>query len=81
LTFPDTVHVGSRITRMGRSSFTMEHRVISEAQRAIAAEGDSTLVAFDYVAQKPVPLSDDLRAQIHQLEGKSLTGTSEGVAP
>ena len=50
LKFPDTVHVGARITRLGRSSLTMEHCIISESLRAVAAEGDSTLVAFDYLA-------------------------------
>jgi acyl-CoA thioester hydrolase len=73
LKFPDTVHVGARIVRLGRSSLTMEHRVVSESLRAIAAEGDSTLVAYDYLAQKPVPLGAELRAQIEQVERKSLS--------
>src|SRR5678815_2496598 len=28
LKYPDTVHVGARIIRIGRSSLTMEHRLI-----------------------------------------------------
>ena len=71
LKFPDTVHVGARITRLGRSSLTMEHRLVSEYWRAVAAEGDSTLVAFDYLAQKSVPLPPEVRARIEQLEGKT----------
>ena len=70
LTFPDTVHVGARITRIGRSSLTMEHRVVSESLQAIAAEGDSTLVTFDYAAQKSIALPADVRARIEALEGK-----------
>jgi acyl-CoA thioester hydrolase len=70
LKFPDTVHIGARITRLGRSSLTMEHRIVSESLRAVAAEGDSTLVAFDYLNQKSVPISAELRARIEQLEGK-----------
>src|SRR5258708_195882 len=31
LTYPDTVRVGARVTRLGRSSLTMEHRVTSDA--------------------------------------------------
>lgn len=72
LRFPDTVHIGARITRIGRSSLTMEHRILSEQLRAVVAEGDSTLVAFDYVSQKSVPLSDVMRAAIEQLEEKRL---------
>ncbi len=71
LKFPDTVQIGARITRLGRSSLTMEHRIVSELQCAVAAEGDSTMVAFDYLAQKSVPLPAELRAKIEQLEGKS----------
>jgi len=73
LTYPDTVHVGARITRIGNSSLKMEHRIISERLAAVAADGDSTLVAFDYTAQKPVPVPAPVRAAIEQLEGKSLT--------
>ncbi len=70
LKYPDTVHVGARIVRIGRSSLTMEHRLVSEAWRAVVAEGDSTLVAFDYAAQKPVPVPAAVRSRIEQLEGK-----------
>jgi acyl-CoA thioester hydrolase len=71
LNYPDTVHVGARITRIGKSSMTMEHRLVSEGLRAVAADGDSTLVSFDYLAQKTVPLPDHLRSRIEQLEGKT----------
>ncbi len=71
LKYPDTVHVGARIIRIGRSSLTMEHRLVSEAWRAIAAEGDSTLVAFDYAAQTPVPVPAAVRSRIEQLEEKT----------
>lgn len=70
LNFPDTVHIGARVTRIGNSSLEMEHRVISESLGAIAAEGDSTLVAFDYGAQRPVPVPAVVRASISKLEGK-----------
>jgi len=73
LTYPDTVHVGARITRIGNSSLKMEHRIISERLAAVAADGDSTLVAFDYTAQKPVAVPAPIRAAIEQLEGQSLT--------
>src|SRR5260370_11433228 len=71
LKFPDTVEIGARISRIGRSSLTMEHRLVSESLRAVAAEGDSTLVTFDYLAQKSASLPEHLRARIEQLAGKS----------
>ena len=70
LTYPDTVHIGARVTKIGNSSFKMEHRVISEAHGAIAADGDSTLVAFDYTAQKPVSVPQSIRETVAQIEGR-----------
>ena len=72
ITFPDTVHVGSRVTRIGRTSFAMEHALVSASGRAVAAEGRSTLVVFDYNANTPVPVPDDVRLAIAGLEGKTL---------
>jgi acyl-CoA thioester hydrolase len=66
--FPDTVQVGARITRIGRTSLTMEHAVWSSAQQAIVAEGSSTIVAFDYVTETPTPVPDAVRDAIAALE-------------
>jgi acyl-CoA thioester hydrolase len=72
LNFPDTVHVGARVVRIGRSSLQMEHRIVSERQAEVVAEGKSTVVVFDYNANKPHPVPDDLRAAISKLEGRPL---------
>ncbi len=72
VTFPDTVHVGSRVTKIGRTSFAMEHALVSASGRAVAAEGRSTLVVFDYKANAPVPVPDDVRRAIAALEGRDL---------
>ena len=69
LKYPDTVHIGARITRIGNSSLKMEHRVISQLLGAVAADGDSTLVVFDYAAQKPVAVPAPVRAAVEKLEG------------
>jgi len=68
LQYPDTVHVGVRIGRLGGSSFTMEHAVYSVSQQAIAADGDSTMVVFDYQNNRPRRISDDLRAAAERAE-------------
>jgi acyl-CoA thioester hydrolase len=74
ITYPDTVLVGARVTRLGRSSLTMAHAVWSESQQAVVAEGESTIVVFDYGAQRPVRLSDVLRGAMERLEGRALEG-------
>ena len=70
VTYPDWVQIGSRVTRLGRSSFDMEHRVYSERMAGVAAEGDSTIVVFDYDTQKSQPIPPELRQKIEELEAK-----------
>ena len=68
LVFPDTVQIGARITKLGRTSLVMSHAVVSEKLQAVAADGDSTIVVFDYTQQKPIPIPQDLRDAIERLE-------------
>lgn len=70
LNFPDTVHVGARVTRIGSSSFRMEHRVISTVLDAVAADAHSTIVVFDYRRNKSVPVPEQLRRAIERLEDR-----------
>ncbi|WP_240911136.1 acyl-CoA thioesterase [Paludisphaera soli] len=70
LTYPDTVHVGVRVTRIGVASISLEHKIFSESQGSLAAEGTSTLVIFDYRAQRPTRVPDAIRSAIEALEGR-----------
>lgn len=72
LGYPDIVHVGARVSRLGRSSLTMHHAVFSEKLQAIAVEGDSAVVVFNYDTQRPVRIPDEIRAAMERLEGKTL---------
>lgn len=72
INFPDTIQIGARVTRIGRTSFTMEHACFSDSQQAIVADGDSVIVVFDYASQKPTPMPADLRQAIEAIEGKPL---------
>jgi acyl-CoA thioester hydrolase len=72
LQYPDQVQIGSRVTRIGRTSFVMEHAVFSVQSQALVADGTSTIVVFDYVQQKPTPVPDVMRQAIEAIEGRSL---------
>ena len=63
LRFPDTVYIGSKITRTGRSSADITHAVVSREQGEIVAEGVSVIVVFDYTTQRVTRIPDDLRQQ------------------
>ena len=69
LTYPDRLLVSATVTKLGNTSFTMALRARSHAHdRAIAAEGEAVIVMVDYRNDRKVPLSDDLRKNIENLE-------------
>ncbi|MDE3195693.1 MAG: acyl-CoA thioesterase [Acidobacteriota bacterium] len=68
LNYPDSVVVGTRVVRIGRSSFRMDHRIFSLTARLIAAEAETTLVTIDYGTGKPVPVPDPVREAISRLD-------------
>jgi acyl-CoA thioester hydrolase len=77
LIYPDTVLISASVASFGRTSMKMVHRVYSTAQQAIAAEGDSTIVMFDYDAQRPVVVSEEIRGRIEALEGRKFGPKAE----
>ena len=58
--YTDTVHVESRVSAIGNTSFTLAQVV--HANGAVAAEVKSVIVSFDYQAQRSVPIPAALRA-------------------
>jgi acyl-CoA thioester hydrolase len=70
--YPDRMIIGSRVTRIGRTSIAMEHGVWSTGQQALVADGHSTIVVFDYVAHQKREVPATVRATIEQLEGREL---------
>jgi acyl-CoA thioester hydrolase len=69
IAFPAQLAVGARVTKMGRSSFTMEYRVAlqSDEDRPLA-KGTAVIVLYDYVAKASIPIPDELRASIANLD-------------
>jgi acyl-CoA thioester hydrolase len=70
--YPDTVRIGTRVTRIGNTSMTVEHALWSVTKGGEhAADGTSTVVVFDYPSQRPIRVPDEIRRKIEALEGKS----------
>ncbi len=70
LVYPDAVLVSASVTRIGRTSLTMVHRVYSQQQKAVVSDGESVIVMFDYTTQQPTPVSDPIRTRIDSLQKK-----------
>jgi acyl-CoA thioester hydrolase len=84
LAFPDRVSVGARIARVDEDRFVMFYAVYSHRLRKIAAEGEGTIVCFDYRENRKASLPDALRLKIAELEAAAAQptpGASDGNLP
>jgi acyl-CoA thioester hydrolase len=74
--FEERLTVESRIGRVGRTSFTLEHRVTASAssrgQARLVATAEDVLVLYDYSTERPRPIPDDVIASLETFEGRPL---------
>lgn len=68
LTYPDTVSVGTTMAEVGDERCLMKYAVVSRRHGRVAAEGEGTIVAYDYRALRKVPLPAEIRGRIEALE-------------
>ncbi|MEX2282106.1 MAG: thioesterase family protein [Gemmatimonadota bacterium] len=65
--FPGVVRVGLRVSRLGKSSFSMEYELRAENGELLAT-GESAQVMYDYAAGASKPIPADLRNRIEGYE-------------
>lgn len=74
--YGETLTVETRMTRIGQSSMTAEHRITapdSPVGRArLVAVCESVLVHYDYARATPKPVPAEAAARIEAFEGRSL---------
>ena len=63
----DSVTVGVRVPRLGDSSFPIEYEVRSDGD--VAAEGTTTMVAYDREEATSRPIPDSWRERLRSFEG------------
>ncbi len=71
----EVVTVESRASRIGRSSFTLEHRLLAAVPGRtprLVAVSESIVVRYDYASGRPVPLSPAHVAAIEAFERRPL---------
>ena len=75
--YGETVTVETRVERIGRSSFSMAHRITAPESRygpaRLIAVADSVLVSYDYTEESPIPVPDEWRTAMETFEGKALS--------
>jgi acyl-CoA thioester hydrolase len=79
--FGDEVTIGSRVDRIGETSFSMSHRVTIGHDDRLAADADSVLVVYDYSVERPMRVPDAWRERFVAHEGRGLeAGASRPTA-
>lgn len=68
LSYPDTVSIGARVTGVAEDRFVMRYAVFSHRLGRLAAEGEGTLVCFDYRRNRKAAVPETLRSRIAALE-------------
>jgi acyl-CoA thioester hydrolase len=77
--FGQEVDIGTVVDWIGRSSFSMSHRLIASPDGLLVAEADTILVAYDYAAEESIAVPDDWRAAIATWEGHDLARPTQPV--
>lgn len=74
--YGETISIETRVDRIGRTSFSMVHRLTAPESRygpaRLIAVADSVLVSYDYRAECPIPVPDDWRTAMEAFEGRAL---------
>lgn len=64
--YGDELEVRLRLEGFGRSSFRYEYEIVDFPTERVVVIAKTVQVRFDYAAQKPVELSDELRAKLRK---------------
>ncbi|WP_252912168.1 acyl-CoA thioesterase [Aliihoeflea aestuarii] len=67
LAFPDVVHAGIRVAKLGNSSVRYEVGLFRNDERQAAAEGFFVHVYVDAATRRPTPLNSALRAKLESI--------------
>jgi acyl-CoA thioester hydrolase len=67
--YPDDIEVVTRVSAIGRSSFTMEYEIRRRENGERVADGTGVIVWVDYEEGRSLPLPEELKASIRRYEG------------
>jgi len=81
LTYPDRVLVGTRVTELGKDRFVLQDCLVSERLQRVVARGESVLVSYNYRENRKVPLPEEMRRNIAELEGSvAVPGSGRAIS-
>jgi len=68
----DRVLVGIRVSKIGHSSSTFTYEIREETSNRLIATAESVQVTVDESQSHSIPVPEDLRRRVAELEGKSI---------
>jgi acyl-CoA thioester hydrolase len=68
LRYRESIAVGCRISRVGTKSWDFDYEIWSETHGCRAAHGITTVVAYDFVEQRTIPIPQEWRDAIAAYE-------------
>eukprot|EP00466_Bigelowiella_natans_P013607 jgi/Bigna1/63917/fgenesh1_kg.63_\ len=77
VSFPDTVTVCCRATKLGNTSLSVEYLLLNKMGESCAT-GSAILVLFDYIAEAKYNINDELRAKVVDLENNAPDISTKG---
>jgi acyl-CoA thioester hydrolase len=68
--YGDVLEVRLRVVELGRSSFHYEYEIVDEDGRVVVS-AKTVQVMYDYTAERPVPIPDEIRALLKGASDRS----------
>ncbi|WP_343985806.1 thioesterase family protein [Kangiella japonica] len=68
VTYPDTLHVGTKISELHEFGFIMEYQAFSEKQQTVTTLGHCKIVMIDYRTNQKVPVEGEMLDKILKLQ-------------
>lgn len=67
MTYPDTAVIAARVSEIENDRFSIETRIFSERYNRIAALSFQTIIPYDYVSLKKIPLPPEWVSKLQTL--------------
>ncbi len=64
--FKQSLHVETTVKRIGTKSFTLMHHIKDTASDSVVAEGEATVVYFDFKKQASEVIPEELRLKLEE---------------
>ena len=70
LFYPDNITVQASVSFIKNTSFGIHHQILN-SKGEVAAEADDVVVMYDFTANEKMPVPDDFRRKVEEMEGRS----------